>query len=73
MVVYPLGSSLGTSPGLLLGHCVLFIIDISDQGDRKMRGEQDNLKRLLPSEQTKGMKLANLAGGRQSNSRWEDQ
>ena len=38
-----------------------------------MRGEQGNLKHPPPSEQTEGRKFEDLAGGRQEDSRWEDQ
>lgn len=73
MVEFPLGSSLDTSPGILLGHLILFITGISDQSDRRMRGEQENVKGFPPSELTEGMKLVHLAGGRQEDSSWEDQ
>lgn len=73
MVAFPLGSSLDTSPGLLLGHLILFTIGFSDQSDRRMRGEQENVKGFPLSELTEGMKLVHLAGGRQEDSSWEDQ
>ena len=65
MVEFLLGSSLDTS----LGYCLA----VSDQGDTRMRGEQGNLKHPLPSEQTEGTKLVDLAGDRQEDSGWENQ